>query len=89
VTSGGTSGAHLFEVARSLGVPAVIGPEIGPEIEKDADTLGESGSLVAVDGDTGRVSILPVPGATILAPTSGITRAERSDPVVAVPGGGA
>ena len=25
VTTGGTSGAHLFEVARSLGVPAVIG----------------------------------------------------------------
>ena len=29
VTSDGTSGAHLFEVARSLGVPAVIGPESG------------------------------------------------------------
>ncbi len=54
VTAGGTSGAHLFEVARSLGVPAVIGPELGA----DADTLGE-GSLISVDGDTGRVSILP------------------------------
>ena len=85
VTAGGTSGAHLFEVARSLGVPAVIGPEIGA----DADTLGESGSLVAVDGDTGRVSILPVPVATILASTSGTTRAGRSAPVAAVPGGGA
>ncbi len=61
VTSGGTSGAHLFEVARSLGVPAVIGA--------DADALGESGSLVAVDGDTGRVSILSLPAATILPST--------------------
>jgi phosphoenolpyruvate-protein kinase (PTS system EI component) len=85
VTSGGTSGAHLFEVARSLGVPAVIGPEIWA----DADTLGESGSLVAVDGDTGRVSILPVPGASILASTSGTTKVGRSDPVVAAPGRGA
>jgi hypothetical protein len=85
VSSGGTAGAHLFEVARSLGVPAVIGPEIGV----DADSLGESGSLVAVDGDIGRVSILPVPAATILASTSGTTRTGRSAPVGAIPGGGA
>jgi phosphohistidine swiveling domain-containing protein len=52
VTTGGTSGAHLFEVARSLGVPAVIGA--------DAGALEEAGSLVAVDGDTGIVSVLPV-----------------------------
>ena len=84
VTAAGTSGAHLFEVARSLGVPAVIGPEIGT----DADTLGESGSLVAVDGDTGRVSILPEAAATISTSPSRITRAGRSAPV-AVPGGGA
>jgi len=56
VTTGGTSGAHLFEVARSLGVPAVIAP--------DLDVVGETGSLVAVDGDTGRVSVLPDPRAT-------------------------
>ena len=85
VTAGGTSGAHLFEVARSLGVPAVIGPEIGA----DADTLGESGSLVAVDGETGRVSILPVPVAVISASTSGTTGAGRSAPAAAVPGRGA
>jgi hypothetical protein len=52
VTTGGTSGAHLFEVARSLGVPAVIAP--------DLDVSAEAGSLVAVDGDTGRVSVLSV-----------------------------
>lgn len=84
VTAGGTSGAHLFEVARSLGVPAVIGPEIGP----DADMLGESGSLVAVDGDIGRVSILAVPATAISASRgSGTTTAGPSAPVVAAPGG--
>ncbi len=57
--AGGTSGAHLFEVARSLGVPAVIGPEIGRR-----RYAAESGSLVAVDGDTGRR--LDPPGACCL-----------------------
>jgi pyruvate,water dikinase len=51
VTAGGASGAHLFEVARSLGVPAVVGV--------DLETLGPAGALVAVDGDTGLVSVLP------------------------------
>jgi phosphohistidine swiveling domain-containing protein len=51
VTTGGTSGAHLFEVARSLGVPAVIGG--------DPEAFGEAGSVVAVDGDAGVVSIVP------------------------------
>ncbi|HET6790449.1 MAG TPA: PEP/pyruvate-binding domain-containing protein [Actinomycetota bacterium] len=89
VTAGGTAGAHLFEVARSLGVPAVIGPGIGPEIGMDAQALGESGSLVAVDGDTGRVSILPKPAAPIVASPSRTSRSNWSDPVAAVPAGGA
>ena len=55
VSTGGSSGAHLFEVARSLGVPAVSGV--------DPDTSGGKGSLVAVDGDAGVVSIL-TPGET-------------------------
>jgi phosphohistidine swiveling domain-containing protein len=84
VTSGGTSGAHLFEVARSLGVPAVI----GPEIDADADTRGEGGSLVAVDGDTGRVAILQMSAATISPSSgSGTTSAGRSAQVATVPGG--
>jgi signal transduction protein with GAF and PtsI domain len=84
VTFGGTSGAHLFEVARSLGVPAVI----GPEIEADAGALGERGSLVAVDGDTGRVWILPVPPSAIPASSgSDTTTAGRSARVAPVPGG--
>jgi hypothetical protein len=54
VTGAGSSGAHLFEVARSLAVPAVAGV--------DLDGLAETGSLVAVDGSTGRVSVLtPAP----------------------------
>lgn len=49
VTRGGAIGAHLFEVARSLGVPAVAG----------VDLRGRTaGSLVAVDGDAGVVSVL-------------------------------
>lgn len=50
VTGAGSTGAHLFEVARSLGVPAVVGVDLGD--------LAGSGSLVAVDGRTGRVSVL-------------------------------
>jgi phosphohistidine swiveling domain-containing protein len=49
VTSNGTPGAHLFEVARSLGVPAVV----GTDVPGDAD-----GRLAAVDGDAGTLSIL-------------------------------
>ncbi|MGH2680559.1 MAG: PEP-utilizing enzyme, partial [Actinomycetota bacterium] len=70
VTAGGTSGAHLFEVARSLGVPAVVGI--------DLDALGAADSLVAVDGDTGVVSVLPGPppaGASAPQPGDGRSRA--------------
>lgn len=50
VTVGGSAGAHLIEVARSLGVPAVVGcAELGPVAELD-------GTLLAVDGDAGTVS---------------------------------
>ncbi|HEX5936190.1 MAG TPA: PEP/pyruvate-binding domain-containing protein [Actinomycetota bacterium] len=49
VTTGGSSGAHLFEVARSLGVPAVAA--VGPIDDPDD-------GLVAVDGDAGTVTSL-------------------------------
>jgi phosphohistidine swiveling domain-containing protein len=54
VTAGGDPGAHLFEVARSLGVPAVVGVDLEPWRHDDA--------LVAVDGDEGIVSVLPGAG---------------------------
>jgi hypothetical protein len=46
----GSAGAHLFEVARSLGVPAVVGLDLG--------ALGPPGSLAAIDGATGEVAVL-------------------------------
>jgi phosphohistidine swiveling domain-containing protein len=66
VSIGGSSGAHLFEVARSLGVPAVIGV--------DPTASGGAGSLAAVDGDAGVVSILP-PGATSSVRSPEVARA--------------
>lgn len=53
ITPRGSMGAHLFEVARSLGVPAVIG--VAPH------DLGPPGSLVAVDGTAGTVASLGRP----------------------------
>jgi phosphohistidine swiveling domain-containing protein len=53
ITARGSTGAHLFEVARSLGVPAVVG--VAPL------DLGPPGSLVAVDGTAGTVASLGRP----------------------------
>jgi phosphohistidine swiveling domain-containing protein len=50
VTVGGSAGAHLIEVARSLGVPAVVGCTELPDLA----SLGSP--LIAVDGDAGLVS---------------------------------
>lgn len=47
VCARGSAGAHLFEVARSCGVPAIVGVDLRG-MEADA--------LVAVDGNTGRVT---------------------------------
>jgi phosphohistidine swiveling domain-containing protein len=57
VSIGGSSGAHLFEVARSLGVPAVIG--VDPAVSASG-----AGTLVAVDGGSGVVSILSSGGSS-------------------------
>ena len=66
VSIGGSSGAHLFEVAQSLGVPAVIGVDPG--------AADGANSLIAVDGDAGLVSILP-PGGTSTLPSHDDARA--------------
>jgi phosphohistidine swiveling domain-containing protein len=47
VARSGSEGAHLFEVARSLGVPAILGVELDPRSEM----------IVAVDGARGTVSV--------------------------------
>ncbi|HEY7762202.1 MAG TPA: PEP-utilizing enzyme, partial [Actinomycetota bacterium] len=54
VTSEGSEGAHLFDVARSLGVPAVTSLQGEPG-------AFAPGSLVAVDGDRGAIAVLEPP----------------------------
>jgi len=49
VAAGGSAGAHLFDVARSLGVPAVAACDLGDPGE---------GALALVDGESGEVSLL-------------------------------
>ena len=51
VTDRGSPAAHVFEAARSLGVPAVCGVDLGPATEQ----------IVAVDGYSGVVATLPAP----------------------------
>jgi len=60
ITSEGGPGAHLFEVAQWMGVPAVCGASIEAWIEPDSrcPDLGDD-LIVAVDGDRGRVHALP------------------------------
>ncbi len=50
VTETGSSAAHLFESARSLGIPAVSGVSLP----------GDSEHIVAVDGYTGLVATIPL-----------------------------
>jgi phosphoenolpyruvate synthase/pyruvate phosphate dikinase len=54
VTLSGGPGAHLFEAARSLNVPAVSG--IGPALHRVESVAQLTGRrMVAVDGDAGRI----------------------------------
>lgn len=48
VTATGSPGAHLFEAARALRVPAVCGVDLGPPANQ----------VVAVDGTAGLVAVL-------------------------------
>jgi hypothetical protein len=67
VVSGGSTGAHLFEVARSLGVPAAI---------LDSRDAPAHGQLVAVDGEAGVVSVLPEAD-VVRAPSADVPELER------------
>ncbi|MCY4621095.1 MAG: PEP-utilizing enzyme [bacterium] len=60
ITSEGGPGAHLFEVAEWMGVPAVCGANIRAWTEADSPCPDPGEDLiVAVDGDRGRVHALP------------------------------
>jgi pyruvate phosphate dikinase-like enzyme/PEP-utilizing family enzyme len=56
IARGGTAGAHLAEVARSLAVPMVTGCR--PELVTGPGPAGD-GWLAAIDGTTGQVALLP------------------------------
>jgi len=56
VSIGGGAGAHLIEIARSLGVPSVLGCRLDRLIAEGAES-----HLLAVDGDEGVVSVLSAP----------------------------
>ncbi len=59
ITEGGSPGAHLFEVAEWLGVPAVCGVDVGKWIGDTARRPGtQEDPIVAVDGNLGRVVVL-------------------------------
>lgn len=59
VTVGGSPGAHVFEVAAWLGLPAVCGVDLEEATGVSLDELRASRSFVgAVDGDSGAVTVL-------------------------------
>ena len=57
VTIAGGAGAHLMEIARSLAVPTVMRCRLDDLVAQGADRF-----LIAVDGNDGCVSILPLRG---------------------------
>lgn len=59
VTDAGGPGAHLFEVARWLGVPAVCGVDLRALIDDRTDPAERRENLIAaVDGDVGGLAVL-------------------------------
>ena len=54
----GAAGSHLAEVARSLGVPMVL----GCRPERVTGALPDGAFLAAIDGSTGDVALLPAAG---------------------------
>jgi phosphoenolpyruvate synthase/pyruvate phosphate dikinase len=61
----GAAGSHLAEVARSLGVPMVLGCR--PERATGTPDVPDGAFLAAIDGSTGDVALLPAPGANLAA----------------------
>jgi phosphohistidine swiveling domain-containing protein len=56
----GAAGSHLAEVARSLGVPMVLGCR--PERVTSTRAVPAGAFLAAIDGSTGDVALLPATG---------------------------
>ena len=68
----GAAGSHLAEVARSLGVPMVLGCR--PERVTGTRAVPDGAFLAAIDGSTGDVALLPAMGAGPAAsPGSGVS----------------
>jgi hypothetical protein len=68
----GAAGSHLAEVARSLGVPMVLGCR--PERVTGTPDVPGGAFLAAIDGSTGDVALLPAIGAGPAAsPGSGVS----------------
>jgi phosphohistidine swiveling domain-containing protein len=56
ISATGSPSAHLFDVARTLGVPAVAGVDL--TALRDLTVTANDGTVVAVDGSTGDVVVL-------------------------------
>jgi phosphohistidine swiveling domain-containing protein len=60
IARSGAAGSHLAEVARSLGVPMVLGCR--PERVTGTPAVPDGAFLAAIDGSTGDVALLPATG---------------------------
>ena len=60
IARAGAPGSHLAEVARSLGVPMVLGSR--PERAAGVPAIPDGAFLAAIDGSTGDVALLPAAG---------------------------
>lgn len=58
IALGGGPAAHLFEAARSVGVPAICGADLAPILGEPLE-LADGRYVVAMDGESGVVSIMP------------------------------
>jgi hypothetical protein len=58
VTTGGGPGAHLFESARALAIPAVCGIHLDEALGM-SPSAASTRTAMAVDGSTGKVTVMP------------------------------
>jgi hypothetical protein len=83
----GAPGSHLAEVARSLGVPMVLGCR--PERVTGTPAVPGGAFLAAIDGSTGDVALLPAAGGPVGPAGSGISAlSDLLHPASVLPGPG-